>query len=38
MTDVRFVKMQGNGNDFIIIDEFKKMMVKERLNFAIQGL
>ena len=37
MTDVRFVKMQGNGNDFVIIDEFKKTKIKERRNFAIQA-
>ncbi len=37
MTDVRFVKMQGNGNDFVIIDEFKKIKIKERRNFAIQA-
>ena len=37
MTEVRFVKMQGNGNDFIIIDEFKKITVKEKRNFAIQA-
>jgi diaminopimelate epimerase len=37
MKEVRFVKMQGNGNDFIIIDEFKKITIKEKRNFAMHA-
>ncbi len=29
--------MQGTGNDFIIIDEFKKIAIKERPNFAVKA-
>jgi len=35
MRAIEFVKMHGNGNDFIIIDETAKLVVKNKSSFAI---
>jgi diaminopimelate epimerase len=35
MRTIEFVKMHGNGNDFIIIDEAAQRVIKNRSNFAI---
>lgn len=37
MRAIQFVKMHGNGNDFIIIDEYGKLVVRGKSHFAIQA-
>ena len=37
MRAIPFVKTQGNGNDFVIIDESKDHTVKGKSNFAVKA-
>jgi len=34
MRTIEFVKMHGNGNDFVVIDESEKMAVRNKSSFA----
>ncbi|MGZ4847066.1 MAG: diaminopimelate epimerase [Halobacteriota archaeon] len=36
MRAIKFVKMHGNGNDFVIIDETEKVTIKNKSSFAIK--
>lgn len=33
---IRFTKLHGNGNDFILIDGYKKEIIKEKSSFALK--
>jgi len=35
MRAIEFVKMHGNGNDFVIIDETEKETIRNKSSFAI---
>ncbi len=37
MKTIPFVKMHGNGNDFIVIDEHDKVVVKRKSSFAAKA-
>jgi diaminopimelate epimerase len=36
MRAIEFVKMHGNGNDFVVIDETEKVTIKNKASFAIK--
>ncbi|HYC19573.1 MAG TPA: diaminopimelate epimerase [Candidatus Bathyarchaeia archaeon] len=36
MRAIEFVKMHGNGNDFVVIDETEKVTIKNKASFAMK--
>ena len=38
MRAIEFIKMHGNGNDFVVIDETEKATIKNKASFASEDI